>query len=262
MSRHQAVGRLARETAGSCPQSPRDSERPFAGSLGRRVFEAKSLASLVRPLAMPIARARGHGVVVDRHTHLLVEGFPRSANSFTVAAIQMAQPAPIRIAHHLHAPAHVLEAARLGVPALVLVRHPDDAVLLLHLARPALTLPQILRAYARFYTMLARRRDSFVVATFDRVSTDLGTVVAELNQHFGTSFLAFRHTEENVQACFDAMDAYWRARVGNGEALERSVGRPSIWRDRRVEEMRPLLDGPSLRAPRARAVTAYEALAG
>ena len=44
------------------------------------------------------------------HTELVIEAFPRSANTFATVAFQLSQPAPVRVAHHLHAPAQVTEA--------------------------------------------------------------------------------------------------------------------------------------------------------
>src|SRR2546421_9409717 len=95
---------------------------------------------------------RHHGPnVVSHDTELVIEGFPRTANTFTVFAFQMAQAAPVRVAHHLHAPAQVIFAARRGIPVLVLVRPPEDAVLSLASWSPYVSLGQALAAYARFY---------------------------------------------------------------------------------------------------------------
>lgn len=199
--------------------------------------EVKIVAARHR-IAIPIARWRGHGVVVDRDTEILIEGYPRSANSFSVAAFDHAQGNHPRIAHHLHAPAHVLEAMRLGVPAVVLIRDPDDAVPELVLARPHVTLRQALRSYLAFYEPLLPRRAGFVVATFSEVTTDFGAVIRRVNDRYGTSFREFLHTPKSQQAVFDAMDRYWRGRVGPGDELERRVGRPSEEREHMKDALR------------------------
>ena len=56
--------------------------------------------------------------LVTDETDLCVEGFPRSANSFAVGAVDYAQPEPLSIAHHNHVPAPLLNAARRGLPAV------------------------------------------------------------------------------------------------------------------------------------------------
>lgn len=165
---------------------------------------------------MPLARLRGHGVLVDDLTDVLIEGYPRSANSFAVAAFGHAQPGPVRIAHHTHAPAHVIEAVGRGVPAIVLVRDPADSVLEFVIVKPALTVAQALRGYVRFYAPLLAHRRGFVVGTFEEVTSDFGSVIGRLNSRFGTAFAEFEHTAQNERACFEAMEGYWRGRVGEG----------------------------------------------
>ncbi len=228
--------------------------RSLAHSLAH---EAKLVVSTHPRVALPIARWRGHGVVVDRRTTVLIEGFPRSANSFSVAAFDFAQGNHPRIAHHVHAPAHVLEAIRIEVPTIVLIRAPDDAALEFVIARPHVTLRQALRGYLGFYRPLLPFRDRFVVGAFPQVTTDFGRVIRRLNEQFGTSFTEFVHDSRSQQAVFDAMDAYWRGRVGSGEELERRVGRPSAERDRIKATLRPELDGRGLRSFREHAQRLY-----
>jgi hypothetical protein len=57
-------------------------------------------------LFFPLARLfpRNKNQVVDKETHLVIEGFPRSANTFAVAAFKYSQKGSIKIAHHLHVP--------------------------------------------------------------------------------------------------------------------------------------------------------------
>src|SRR5438874_8416960 len=133
----------------------------------RLLYELKLAASARPALAMPAARLRGHGVLVSSPgVEVLIEGYPRSANSFTVAAFARAQGWPGsgggRIAHHTHAPAHVLEAIRRGIPAIVLLRDPADAVPEFVLVKPDLCLPQALRGYVRFNEPLVPRRECFL----------------------------------------------------------------------------------------------------
>ncbi len=100
-----------------------------------------------------------------------------------------------------------------------------------------------------------------MVGPFPEVTTDLGRVIRRVNDLYGTAFLPFEHTPENERACFEAMDRYWRARVGPGEELERRVGRPSALRERLKQELRPAYRAPGLRPLRERAEELYRAFA-
>ena len=64
---------------------------------------------------------------VTPDTQLVIEGFPRSGNTFARRAFVMAQDERFdktRIARHLHVPAQVVRAARWQIPTLVLIRKP------------------------------------------------------------------------------------------------------------------------------------------
>jgi hypothetical protein len=205
-------------------------------------------------LAQPLARLRGEGVLVERGTDLLIESFPRSASSFAVAAFEMAQEAKrdLRVAHHVHTPAHVMVAVRLGVPALVLIREPEDIVVSHVIRRPSRTVQAVLQGYLRFYEPLLPYREGFVVGTFGEVVNDFGTVIRRINARFGTTFGEFENTEENVERCLKEIDAEWRRRRGSS-TLEWIVPRPSEAREALKPEIRERYRSEASRLLRQRA---------
>jgi len=95
-------------------------------------------------------RPRTRRLAVERDTELVIEGFLRSANTFAVAAFGFAQQRDVEIAHHMHAPAQVIPAVRMGIPTLVLIRHPKDAVLSLVIREPHISVEQASKDYIRF----------------------------------------------------------------------------------------------------------------
>jgi hypothetical protein len=158
---------------------------------------------------LPFARRRYPGPspeVIGSETELVIDGYTRSATTFAVYAFQLVQARPVRIAHHLHAPAQLVAAAKSGVPALVVIREPEGAILSQLVREPDVVLRDALVAYARFYTRLLPWRASFVVGEFQDVTNDFGTVVRRLNQHFGTSFTEFAHTEQNLVEVFELIE--------------------------------------------------------
>jgi hypothetical protein len=157
-------------------------------------------------LYLPFARHKYPGPspeVISSQTRLVIDGYTRSATTFAVYAFQLAQDTPVRLAHHLHAPAQLIAAARSGIPALVLIREPQGAVLSQVIREPGVTLPGALISYRRFYTSLIPYLDSFVIGEFEQVTHDFGAVTRRLNQRFGTSFAEFVHTEASKRECFE-----------------------------------------------------------
>ncbi len=192
--------------------------------------------SLFFPLFRLREPHRAH-LAVEPATDLVLEGFPRSSNTFAETALKFAQPEPLRTADHVHVPAQVIRGVRLGKPVVVLVREPFDVVRSTAVKFPALHVPDVLRGYARFYERCLPWRHGFVVATFDQVTGDFGAVIERVNRRFGLTLHPFEHTEENVAAVYRQIDARNRiARSSMYSAIERprdplTAARPSRLKD-------------------------------
>jgi hypothetical protein len=235
-----------------------------------------------------VARLRHRLEVACDETELLIDGFPRSGNTFAVVAFQLAQPSPVRISHHIHSSAHMIAAAKRGTPIVVTVREPEDAVLSCVIREPYITIGQALHAYVAFYRRLHRWRGRMVVAQFAQVITDLGGVIDRVNAQFGTVFAQLAHTPETVADCFgiiedrarrppwdesigaflagtgtvDAMrGAAGRYRAEGGESLpipESRVARPSPEREARKRVLGAAYSGPRFAEQRRLACQTYE----
>jgi hypothetical protein len=224
----------------------------------RADYEIKSLVAIHPRLALPLIRLRAHGSVLSSTTVLMIEGFPRSANTFAVEAFKMANGEDAGVAHHTHASAHVMGAVRAGIPTVVMIREPAESILEMQISRPACTMRQAIRGWIRFYQSLLPFEEGFVIGEFSEVTEDYGAVIRRVNQRFGTAFREFQHTHANVAACFDSLDRYWRARVGSDPRLELLVGRPSPLRDRLKEQLRPRWGDQRLLPMRGRAVGLFQ----
>lgn len=215
--------------------------------------------SLFFALYGPSARTRRLGVTPA--SRIVIEGFPRSANSFAVVAFALAQgessEAP-GVAHHLHVPAQVQRGIRLGIPTIVLLRHPVDAVASLLLREPWRTPDSCFGDYVGFYRAVSRCPESgYVVGEFSEVTARFGRVIAAVNDRFRTRFRPFEHTEENVRAVFAELETL--ETVG-GRIEERAVARPSERRDRWKARARESLRTEADAGRIAEAVELYEEL--
>jgi hypothetical protein len=225
--------------------------------VARATYEGGTLLGRYAWLVVPIARWRGHGVPVGRRTDLVIEGFPRSGNTFTVAAVSSAQPGPLRIAHHVHAPGNVFAAVHSGLPTIVLIAPPRAAVGEFATGKPDLTVGQVLRGWIRFYAPLVPVLDRLVVATADQVAADLTDVIRRVNARFGTALHDVAGTDEAVRRVREVMDAYVRNRSGPGLPLVGRSGHEAT--DAERERVRRGYDSPRFTSLRARAERLHEA---
>lgn len=185
------------------------------------------------PLFRLYAAITGRDVrAVDRSTDLVIEGFPRSANTYALVAFRLAQRRPVRIAHHVHGPSQIWAAIRWNVPVLLLVREPGLAVASLLVRYPKLSPKTCLENYIRFYKPLLESRGAFVVGSFIMVTKSFPTVIRQVNRVFGTAFLEGRSDPGRVKQIFAAIDELDRRDRGEPEANPQTVARPSTDRDR------------------------------
>lgn len=123
-------------------------------------------------------------------TELVIEGFPRSGNSFSVFAFSNSGADALHLAHHVHAPSQIILAARYRLPAVLLIREPDAAVAAGLAKVRTHRAPDLLRAYALYYRLLVPLRSHYVVAPFETVTTDVGRIVDAVNRRFSTHYVA------------------------------------------------------------------------
>ena len=239
---------------------------------------------------LPLARWKNDHTALGEQTELLVDGFTRSAGTFAAIAFQFAQNDHVRVAHHMHAAAAMVMAARRGVPALLTVREPEPTILSAAVREPGIPLTQWLKTYVAFYERIRPFRSGFVVGAFEEVTTDLGAVIRRVNERFGRAFRSFEHTEQNVEAVFALIDERaegppWQPHLnrfvsglisldqyraateryrleGRRPAIpELRVQRPTAERRAAKEELQAAYRGPSLAPLRAAAERAYAGLA-
>ena len=187
--------------------------------------DAPAFLPLQRRLTPESARDRS---ITDR-TQLVVEGFPRSGNTFASKAFSLSQHRPVVVASHVHLPAQVKLAVRRRVPTLLLVRDPVDAAVSMAIADPHHRVEHLVRYWIHYHREIQPLLGGVLLVTFAEATTDFGLVVDRLNRRFSTSFDRFEHTPENVTRVFEAIDD--KQRLVHGEARYReAVARPDVSR--------------------------------
>jgi hypothetical protein len=197
------------------------------------------------PLFLPIflrLTPEGTSRKITEQTQLVIEGFPRSGNTFTVFAIQDAADYRLRIASHVHHPAQVKQALDRGVPTILVVREPV-AALSSYLAygqhgRPA----TVLKEYSSYHRELIPYVDQLLVCDFDEIVSDLSAIISRINDRFSMAIPAFDQSPANVERVFEEI-ARQHNLLHRGMDPDNVVPRPTIARHEVSERARSgLLD--------------------
>lgn len=167
---------------------------------GRRLrHRVRTRVSEHPAIYLPFASRKYRGLsprVLDETTEMVLDGYTRSASTFAVYALQLAQDRPVRLAHHLHAPAQLIAGVRAGLPTLLVIREPRFAILSQLVREPGVAMRDALVAYVRFHRCLLPYRDGLVVGDFEDVTRDFGSVIRRVNSKFGLTLREFVHTRE------------------------------------------------------------------
>lgn len=182
------------------------------------------------------ARPELGGLAVGPHTDLVIEGFPRSANTYAVAAFRCANGGAAVLADHLHVAASVVAGVRRGLPVIVVVREPVEAVASL-VQRQPMRPETALRAYVRFYARIQRVLPEVVVSDFPVTITAFGSVIEAVNRRHGTAYRPYELTPANERWCREfVLDADVR---DQGQLRIETVALPQA---ARAEQRRPIVE--------------------
>ncbi|WP_203141755.1 hypothetical protein [Marinobacter mangrovi] len=95
----------------------------------------------------------------------------------------------MKIAHHCHASAQVIYAAKKDIPCLVLIREPVDAVTSFIIkSNESIGANAALREYLEFYQAVAKCAGKYVLADFETVIADFSKVIGAINAKYRVTF--------------------------------------------------------------------------
>lgn len=141
-------------------------------------------------LRKKLAKTHAPNHLCGPDTALVVEGYPRSSNSYAVDMIAESAIGFLhrsKIAHHTHEVINLQIAEAYGIPKIILIREPEDAILSFHIYSQV-PLQRCAEKYAAFYTgALKLMKKNTAVIHFREVTGDFRTVIERINAigHFG-----------------------------------------------------------------------------
>lgn len=155
---------------------------------GRAILSRYPLAYRMMMAVVCAIRPEQGEVRITVQSDIVIDGFPRSANTFFVSHFELAQPRPVRIARHLHDAYQIVFAEKHGIPAVVLVREPLAAVSSAMLRNPEKRAGVLLRNYLRFYRPILENHNRAIIAPFEESTGDPNAIIRRVNAAYGTQF--------------------------------------------------------------------------
>lgn len=170
--------------------------------------------------ATPTGTARRLGPT----TRLVIEGFPRSGNTFAYFAVKHAGGPDYPLSSHVHTPSAVRAAVALHIPTVVVVRPPLATITSLLIAAPHVPFHRAIGEWIHHHEQIWPYRDGYVIATFADVTADMGVVIDRVNERFATDVPRFDATPAHTEEVFAMIEKNHQDLHGGTENV---VPRPS-----------------------------------
>jgi hypothetical protein len=163
---------------------------------------------------------------ITSSTQLVIDGFPRSGNSYARNAFLYSNGADVPVSTHRHSPRSIETGLRRGIPVIVILRPPGAAIASFLQYAPGVRVERAIEMYRSFYGAILPICHSVVVAPFDEVRSDFGHVIVRCNDRFGSTFVPYLHTPEAEATVAQMIDTD-ALRQFQFKELPQVVGRPS-----------------------------------
>lgn len=134
------------------------------------------------------SKYKGHFVMKD--TQIVVEGWPRSGNTFLVFCLNFLaekENLNLKMAHHIHVPFQIKLGVQYGIKSVVLIRNPKDSISSLIIKRNKGSqidsdyIHFLLTSYIMFYNIILKYSDYIIIYKFEDVINKSVEVLDDLN---------------------------------------------------------------------------------
>lgn len=152
-------------------------------------------------------KAKYKDVLVSNDSLVVIEGFPRSANTFAYNLFEFIFDNhglnPKYIAHHTHSSAQIIFANKYNIPSLVLIRDPLSAVRSLIIMQNLYAnnyqfyADFYLKMYISFYAKILPIQDDLLIVDFNDIINNYDLVISKFN-----SFYNYNYTIPDVSSDF------------------------------------------------------------
>ncbi|MDY7021830.1 MAG: hypothetical protein SWJ54_10795 [Cyanobacteriota bacterium] len=126
--------------------------------------------------------------VCQQDTDLCIEGFPRSANSFTFNILKQANP-DCKIVSHSHQIDNIKLAVAYGIPTIILIRSPIQAVASFCVFKhPIDRVDLLVKKWISYYRNISKLREQVVIIDFEIATKDINLAIKKLNETYTKEF--------------------------------------------------------------------------
>jgi len=130
---------------------------------------------------------RNHKLTPDANKTLIIEGYPRSANSFIEALIYFNNRDLLyenKISSHTHSISSLKFGIKKKIPIIVVLRDPIDSISSLKIRRSNLPIEMLIFRYIYFYKFVHKNLKKFMILEFNEYTKEYSQTLKKINKFF------------------------------------------------------------------------------
>lgn len=223
------------------PKCPLQIRHPWRHTL-RRAKNVLGREPIFLPILLrltPLSTSRR----ITGSTHLVIEGFPRSGNTFTSFAVDEASGHMITIASHVHQPSQIKYALAHSVPTVLVIRDPVSALASYLVYDRRFSVSTVIGEYCSYHQQLVPYAERLLICEFEEITSKMPSVIDRINQRFGFQIAPFDDSPSNVQRVMAQIDLRHKLVHPNLDPAQ-SAASPHSDRRMMTQQMKDLLRHP------------------
>lgn len=198
-------------------------------------------------------------MLVTKETDIVVEGFPRCANTFAVAYLSVTNRESLTIARHTHTIAQVKMALGLRKPTVILLREPLDAMAS-WAVRDQVPIKHAITEYVSFYSFIEKYHSHLLIIDFATLISEPSALPERINRRFALGLSTEPPSPEVLSRVANLVESMERDYSGPDPDFESKVSRPSEGRAAATAAVKSELKKHSDSVILARAMELYRRL--
>jgi len=163
----------------------------------------------------------------NEKTELVIEGYPRSGNTFFVTALKYTQKRKLNLAHHLHNIAQIKHGLENKIPVVILLREPKEAVKSLILRENYQNQTLLLKNYFFFYKFVKKNKKQILIFKFETIIKNFDKCIKKINKTFNMNYAIKKLNNNDIKKIFIEIDKISKNQKENSTLQS---GRPNIYR--------------------------------
>lgn len=178
---------------------------------------------------------------INDTTTVLVDSYPRSANSFFEAAFTKAHGGRESVAHHSHAAGQVLIGLKRNLPCIVLIRNPVSAIVSFYeMNEGSYSIDLCTSEYIKFYSSLEEHIDKIIILETQEIESRFYDLMKMLRERYGLSVEPYSIDAATRAELFQIVDETGLERNGHVERYSGSLN--EIDKQNREEHLASIKD--------------------